>query len=391
MAPTLYGLVAFHGAVAPILKAPVLRHIAFNSLANFVVMWGSLDLKGRLDQRLSDIVRRTAIVHGALAFFTLIARHYYSIPMLLIGGPISAIGGAVVTTLRQRAIAPRVGVVGPWHWIADDRGLRCRRIEAPDDSIADCDLVLVTFEGPLPAPWTDLLSRALLAGKTVRHVAEYLEEARGVVAIAHFDIDTLPAMQIARYRAGKRVLDLVCVAVLAPIAAPIAALAAAGVWLTMGRPVLFVQARAGLGGVPFRMLKLRTMRPAAPGDAVIATTRQDPRITPFGRWLRRFRIDELPQLWNVLVGDMSLIGPRPEQPALAERYARDVPAFAYRQLVRPGITGWAQVRAGYAADLEETKIKLAYDLFYLKNFTLGLDLRILIRTVWTLICGAGVR
>jgi lipopolysaccharide/colanic/teichoic acid biosynthesis glycosyltransferase len=139
------------------------------------------------------------------------------------------------------------------------------------------------------------------------------------------------------------------------------------------------------------MLKLRTMRAAAPSDAVIATTRQDPRITPFGRWLRRFRIDELPQLWNVLVGDMSLIGPRPEQPALAERYARDVPAFAYRQLVRPGITGWAQVRAGYAADLEETKIKLAYDLFYLKNFTLGLDLRILIRTVWTLISGAGVR
>jgi lipopolysaccharide/colanic/teichoic acid biosynthesis glycosyltransferase len=284
-----------------------------------------------------------------------------------------------------------VGIVGPWHWIADDRDLLCRRIEAPTDTIADCDLVLITFEGPLPAPWTDLLSRALLAGKTVRHVAEYLEEARGVVAIAHFDIDTLPAMQIARYRAGKRVLDLVCVAVLAPVAAPIAALAAAGVWLTMGRPILFIQARAGLGGVPFRMLKLRTMRPAAPGDAVIATTRQDPRITPLGRWLRRFRIDELPQLWNVLVGDMSLIGPRPEQPALAERYARDVPAFAYRQLVRPGITGWAQVRAGYAADLEETKIKLAYDLFYLKNFTLGLDLRILIRTVWTLISGAGVR
>ena len=391
VAPFLYGLVAFHGAVAPILKPPVLRHVAFNSVANLLVMWGSLDLKGRLDQRLSDIVRRTAIFHGAVAFFTLIARHYYSIPMLLVGGPISAIGGIVVTTLRRRAVAPRVGIVGPRHWIADDRGLRCRRIEAPNESIADCDLVLITFEGPLPAPWTDVLSRALLAGKTVRHVSEYLEEARGVVAIAHFDIDYLPTTGLASYRAQKRLLDLVCVVVLAPIAAPIAAMASLGVWLTMGRPVMFVQARAGLGGVPFRMLKLRTKRAAAPADAIVATTAGDPRITPLGRWLRRFRIDELPQLWNVLAGDMSLIGPRPEQPALAERYTREVPAFAYRQLVRPGITGWAQVRAGYAADLEETKIKLAYDLFYLKNFTLGLDLQILMRTVWTLISGAGVR
>jgi lipopolysaccharide/colanic/teichoic acid biosynthesis glycosyltransferase len=391
VAPTIYGLVAFHGRFAPMLKPPVFQHIAFNSLANLAVMWGSIDLKGRLDQRLSDVLRRTAIFHGALAFFTLIARHYYSIPMLLVGAPISAIGGAVVTTLRQRAVAPRVAIVGPWHWIADDRELRCRRIEAPGESIADCDLVLITFEGPLRTPWTDLLSRALLAGKPVRHVAEYLEEARGVVAIAHFDIDCLPTSGLASYRTQKRLLDLAFVVLLAPIAAPIALFGAIGVWITMGRPVLFLQARAGLGGAPFRMAKLRTMRPAAPGEAIVATTRRDPRITRLGRWLRRFRIDELPQLWNVLVGDMSLIGPRPEQPVLAERYTQEVPAFAFRQIVRPGITGWAQVRAGYAADLKETKIKLAYDLFYLKNFSLGLDLQILTRTVWTLLSGAGVR
>lgn len=88
---------------------------------------------------------------------------------------------------------------------------------------------------------------------------------------------------------------------------------------------------------------------------------------------------------------MSLIGPRPEQPALAKAYRLEVPVFAFRHLVRPGITGWAQVRAGYAADLQETKVKLAYDLFYLKNFTFGLDLQILARTVWTLLSGGGVR
>jgi lipopolysaccharide/colanic/teichoic acid biosynthesis glycosyltransferase len=139
------------------------------------------------------------------------------------------------------------------------------------------------------------------------------------------------------------------------------------------------------------MYKLRTMQLAAPDGIEIATQNGDGRVTPIGRWLRRFRIDELPQLWNVLKGDMSLIGPRPEQPALTQSYCEDLPSFAYRSLVRPGITGWAQVRAGYAADLEETRIKLGYDLFYLKNFSFSLDMQIIFRTVGTLIFGNGVR
>jgi lipopolysaccharide/colanic/teichoic acid biosynthesis glycosyltransferase len=158
----------------------------------------------------------------------------------------------------------------------------------------------------------------------------------------------------------------------------------------MGRPVFFRQARVGLGGRPFMILKLRTMRPCD-SDGQIATAIGDRRITPVGRWLRRLHIDELPQLWNVLVGEMSLIGPRPEQPALAEAYAREDPAFASRALMRPGITGWAQVRAGYAADLAETRVKLAHDLYYLKNCSFGLDVEICARTVWALLGGAGTR
>ncbi len=354
-------------------------------------MTGSVDLAGRLDQRLSNILLRTAIFHGALAFFTLVTRHYYSIPMLLTAAPISAVGGAIVSVLRQKDSAPRVGIVGPWHWIAEDRGHSCRRIEASTESIAEYALILVTFDGPLPAEWTPLLSRALLAGKTVRHIAEYLEEAKGVVSIEHFELNHLPATGLASYRTPKRAFDLIFAIAVMPIAIPVAVVAAAGIWMTMGWPLMFIQDRVGLGGVSFRMLKLRTMRPFDQGGAVVATARGDSRITRFGYWLRRFRIDELPQLANVLLGDMSVIGPRPEQPALTEAYIRDIPAFAFRQLVRPGITGWAQVRAGYAADLEETRTKLGYDLFYLKNFSLGLDLQILARTVWTLISGSGVR
>jgi lipopolysaccharide/colanic/teichoic acid biosynthesis glycosyltransferase len=189
---------------------------------------------------------------------------------------------------------------------------------------------------------------------------------------------------------GKRLFDVLASLVLAPLALPIIAAASTAILLTMGRPVFFRQARVGLFGRPFMILKLRTMRA---GDAreQLATAMGDQRITPVGRCLRRFHIDELPQLWNVLTGEMSLVGPRPEQPALAEAYAREVPAFAQRTMVRPGITGLAQVNAGYAADLAETRVKLAHDLYYLKNCSFGLDVEICARTVWALLGGAGTR
>jgi lipopolysaccharide/colanic/teichoic acid biosynthesis glycosyltransferase len=191
-------------------------------------------------------------------------------------------------------------------------------------------------------------------------------------------------------RSGKRLFDILGSLALAPLIVPMLVAASAIILLTMGRPVFFRQARVGLGGRLFMILKLRTMRPRQADDQ-IATAIADRRVTPVGRWLRRFHIDELPQLWNVLTGEMSLIGPRPEQPALAEAYVREVPAFAYRQLVRPGITGWAQVKAGYAADLAETRVKLDHDLFYLKNCSLGLDVEICARTIWALISGTDAR
>ncbi|MBV8594023.1 MAG: sugar transferase [Caulobacteraceae bacterium] len=224
----------------------------------------------------------------------------------------------------------------------------------------------------------------------MRHVASFLEEAQGVVAAEHFSLDNLPAASLTSYRTPKRVLDVALVVLMAPLALPLLLAATLAVILVMGPPAIFAQERVGLGGRTFTMYKLRTMRPE-PNGAATATVHGDRRITPLGRWLRRFRIDELPQLWNVLNGDMSLVGPRPEQPSLAADYIRHVPAFAYRHLVRPGITGWAQVRAGYAADLAETRIKLGYDLFYVKNVSFGLDMRILGRTLVTLATGGGVR
>jgi lipopolysaccharide/colanic/teichoic acid biosynthesis glycosyltransferase len=190
--------------------------------------------------------------------------------------------------------------------------------------------------------------------------------------------------------AGKRAFDILWSLALAPLALSIVAVAGVIILLAMGWPIFFRQARVGLNGRRFKILKLRTMR-VEPTSGQIATAIGDERVTPVGRWLRRSHVDELPQLWNVLIGEMSLVGPRPEQPALAEAYAREVPAFAYRQLMRPGITGWAQVKAGYAADLAETRVKLDHDLFYVRNCSFALDVEICVRTIWVLLSGAGVR
>jgi len=195
---------------------------------------------------------------------------------------------------------------------------------------------------------------------------------------------------LAWRRSGKRLFDIVVSLALAPVALVVVAAASAVVLLTMGRPVFFRQARVGLGGRQFMILKLRTMEPSETGGQ-IATAIGDRRITPVGRWLRRSHIDELPQLWNVLAGEMSLVGPRPEQPALAEAYAREVPGFAQRALLRPGITGLAQVKAGYAADLAETRVKLRHDLYYVGNCSFSLDVEICARTVWALLSGVGTR
>jgi lipopolysaccharide/colanic/teichoic acid biosynthesis glycosyltransferase len=160
---------------------------------------------------------------------------------------------------------------------------------------------------------------------------------------------------------------------------------------TMGRPILFVQNRIGRGGEAFAMYKLRTMRQRMPRESARATALNDDRITPLGRVLRKYHIDELPQMWNVLRGDMSLVGPRPEQPELALDYAEQMPAYSYRHLVRPGITGWSQVCFGYAENYSETREKLTFDLHYIKYMSFVMDFSIAAMTVRILCKGALVR
>ena len=187
----------------------------------------------------------------------------------------------------------------------------------------------------------------------------------------------------------KRAADLVVAGSLLLLTSPLLLLVMGLIWLDDPGPVFYRQQRSGWMGDPFTVLKLRTMR-VQPADVAASWTQQgDQRITRAGQVLRRLRIDELPQLLNVLTGDMSLIGPRPERPELEEELERNIPHYRMRHWMRPGLSGWAQVCAPYASSIEDSDLKLSYDLFYLKRFSVWLDLVILVRTIKTVLKASG--
>ena len=185
-----------------------------------------------------------------------------------------------------------------------------------------------------------------------------------------------------------RVLDLVLGAMLLIASLPLLLLAMAVVLLADGRPVLFRQVRLGQYGRPFEVLKLRTMRRNAEKDGPVFAEADDPRATRVGRILRRLRIDELPQLVNVLRGEMSLVGPRPERPEFIAELAREIPFYTYRLAVPPGLTGWAQVSMSYARTHDEHRRRLEYDLYFIRERSVGLYLLALLRTASTALAGA---
>ena len=156
-------------------------------------------------------------------------------------------------------------------------------------------------------------------------------------------------------------------------------------------PIFFRQTRVGLRGRPFTVYKFRTMRQDAEAAGAVWATKDDPRVTKLGKFMRKTRVDEIPQLWNVLRGEMAFVVPRPERPEFVQWLSNEIPFYELRHIIRPGITGWAQVRFRYGASLEETKQKLEYDLYYVKHLSLGLDLLIMFETIKTIILRRGAQ
>ena len=245
-------------------------------------------------------------------------------------------------------------------------------------------------------PMDRLLDIRLRTGVTFDHLASAYESYTGKIALEtlrpSWFVFSNGFRKSPRLLALKRAADLGLAIVGLVLTAPVMLAAAAIVKLTSPGAAFYRQTRVGLNGRPFTIYKLRTMRSdaeAATGPTWSAVN--DARITPIGRILRQTRVDELPQLVNVLRGDMSVIGPRPERPEFVERLTAAIPFFSQRHVLKPGLTGWAQVRYPYAASVEDTIQKLQYDLYYIKNLSVWLDVLILVETVKTVVRQRGAR
>ena len=274
----------------------------------------------------------------------------------------------------------------PQHWM--DRPQRCPPSLDVQGALIDSTHVPVD-------PALALARQRTITELKLRHIRLYnpltvAEAISGQVPADTLKNELWQADGNPAYDLLKRALDSALVLVLMPAWLPLGLLVALAVKLDSPGPALFGQIRTGLHGRPFRIYKFRSMRHTTQTEAQFAQT-NDPRITRLGQFLRRSRLDEIPQLWNVLLGHMSLIGPRPEQEEFVQQFAQQIPSYPYRHLVRPGLTGWAQVQQGYAASTDETAIKLSYDLYYVQHYSLAMDLLIVLKTIQTVLTGRGAR
>jgi exopolysaccharide biosynthesis polyprenyl glycosylphosphotransferase len=190
---------------------------------------------------------------------------------------------------------------------------------------------------------------------------------------------------------SKRLMDIIISLLALMVSLPILVATAIAIYLEDGRPIRFRQRRVGLNGKEFTMEKFRSMHKDADKGGAKWAADGDRRITRVGRFIRKCRIDELPQFWNVLRGEMSLVGPRPEQPYFCALLENKIPYFGLRHTLRPGITGWAQIKYQYGASIDEAKNKLELDLFYIKHLSLTLDLAIIFETVKVMLVGRGAK
>jgi len=262
-----------------------------------------------------------------------------------------------------------------------------------ETSLAACSVLVGdpdVYTEPKVKEWAD---RLLSNGCFLEYMPQMAEDSLGRIPldVAHaFRNYYNMVFQMTFPYPGQRVLDLLVAVPGLILGAIMSIVIIPAIILDSGLPVLFRQPRVGLGGKTFTMHKFRTMKSRKNAEAAFADNDAD-LITPFGAILRKLRFDEIPQLWDVIRGEMSIVGPRPEQPEFAAEYEEQIPFYSYRHRLRPGITGWAQINYRYAAGIEDTKKKLEYDLYYLKNRDALLDIQIILKTAETMLGMRGAK
>ncbi len=383
---------------------PMLGYLVFSMIVSSFLtqqMWGA-GVPRPVYGRMFAILFGTLFLTAGL--IVLLRPEYFSRAFLAITASAWLLPAAAHRVVRRhRPWTELVGVITDQKELADDL-----------NATAHAEVVWVLSpdaDGPLELPERDLtiavdlrsvlsdrvaqyLSSCDVAGYTIRPFTRVYEEHTGRVPLVHlaegWEISA-PLLEVARWLPGKRVFDAIAVVSTAALWVPLGLFVAAYVKLMDPGFSVFRQDRIGLNGTTFTMYKFRTMYIDAEKDGPQFASLDDPRFIRGGRFLRKSRLDEIPQLWNVLRGEMSLVGPRAEQVPFVDEFRSEIPFYDHRHMVRPGLTGWAQVNYGYADDQAETIEKLTYDLYYIKHMSPVMDVRILWKSAWIVLTGEGAR
>ncbi len=349
-------------------------------------------------EKSSNIFTSLSTAYGIVVSVLIFTRVEYSRFMLIGGYLLSIVWFYWATITYARRTRFRVGLPP----FGDARGMEeiglvtWVRLADPAASAGLVDAIAVDLRADMPDNWERALADFALAGIPVYHIKHLKESLTGQVDLEHISENNFGSLSpVSAYMTLKHIFDWIAAAGALLILTPVLLGCGIAIKLDSPGPALFRQRRIGYQGQSFTVYKLRTMTMSEPhvsADRTAAMTRSnDSRVTRIGRFLRQTRLDELPQFINVIKGEMSWIGPRPEAEVLGKWYEAEIPFYRYRHIVRPGITGWAQVNQGHVAEIEDVRTKLNYDFYYIKNFSPWLDMLIVARTVRTMLTGYGAR
>jgi len=355
----------------------------------------------------SYIFPSLTVCYGCLMLVLLMLRIPYSRLLLASTFTINLALLSTLYAMLRRSTKLRIGVVpeGQYQQLISMQNVEWRILDCPQVPHRNIDAVSVDLGADLSGEWERRLATFALEGVPVYDLKHLKESLTGKVQIKHLSENNFGTLSPLRaWMTIKRIVDWLTALVATILLLPFWLIVAVFITIDSPGPVIFKQVRVGYRGKPFNVLKLRTMtavREAARLDVsdeesmenlkAAVTQDGDQRITRVGRFLRQRRLDELPQLINILKGEMSWIGPRPEALVLSQWYEQEIPFYPYRHIVRPGISGWAQVHQGHVADVADVTEKLHFDFYYIKHFSLWIDLIVIGRTIRTIMTGFGAR
>jgi lipopolysaccharide/colanic/teichoic acid biosynthesis glycosyltransferase len=376
-----------------------INSLLVNAAAVIIAFWIRLSIDAYPGNRMGKIILPAIGVGYGISIAVLsMTRLPYDRFALIVGAVAYLVWSYGLYTLVQRKTYRRIAIVpyGEVEHLTSIPHVEWVKLSGDDVKLAyDCDAIVADFAADLPAEWEAFLADAALAGKVVYQVKQLSESLTGRVEIDHLSENSFGSLVPARgYFYLKAFVDFLAALALLPVALPVMGIVAVLIRIDGPGSIFFRQRRMGHAGRPITVYKFRTMRPfggAADERALAVTQDGDDRITRVGAFLRRSRLDELPQIFNILKGEMSWIGPRPEAAVLSTWYTGEIPFYRYRHVVKPGISGWAQVNQGHVAGVDEVHRKLQYDFYYIKYFSPWLDSLIVFSTLRTMLTGFGSR